>query len=147
MNNDDISHFLTIPASFAIISNVYFLTHQYLIINTSQSQRALSVSVRTVLWIYFASRRNCGLLPTYIERYLTPWNKYLKMTPRCLRINPHVNLFHAFTMSTARSPIRSTPHIMLKTIKIWDMSTHCSLGKTCPIIIIIVTQTIVSTLS
>ena len=63
MNNDDISHFSTIPASFAIKSNVYFITHQYLIINNSQSQRALSVSVRTVLWIYFASRRNCGLLP------------------------------------------------------------------------------------
>ena len=63
MNNDDISHFSTIPASFAIKSNAYFLTHQYLIINNSQSQRALSVSVRTVLWIYFASRRNCGLLP------------------------------------------------------------------------------------
>ena len=62
-NNDDISHFSTIPASFAIKSNVYFLTHQYLIINNNQSQRALSVSVRTVLWIYFASRRNCGLLP------------------------------------------------------------------------------------
>ena len=62
MNNDDISHFSTIPASFAIKSNVYFLTHQYLIINNSQSQRALSVSVRTVLWMYFASRRNCGLL-------------------------------------------------------------------------------------
>ena len=58
MNNDDISHFSTIPVSFC---NVYFLTHQYLIINNSQSQRALSVSVRTVL--YFASRRNCGLLP------------------------------------------------------------------------------------
>ena len=53
MNNDDISHFSTIPASFAIKSNVYFLTHQYLIINNSQSQRALSVSVR-----------NCGLLPS-----------------------------------------------------------------------------------
>ena len=63
MNNDDISHFSTIPASFAIKPNVYFITHQYLIINNSQSQRALSVSVRTVLWIYFASRRNCGLLP------------------------------------------------------------------------------------
>ena len=61
MNNDDISHFSTIPASFAIKSNVYFITHQYLIINNSQSQRTLSVSVRTVLWIY--SRRNCGLLP------------------------------------------------------------------------------------
>ena len=47
MNNDDISHFSTIPASFAIKSNVYFITHQYLIINNSQSQRALSVSVRT----------------------------------------------------------------------------------------------------
>ena len=58
MKNDDISHFSTIPASFAIKS-----THQYLIINNSQSQRALSVSVRTVLWIYFASRRNCGLHP------------------------------------------------------------------------------------
>ena len=56
-------HFSTIPASFAIKSIVYFITHQYLIINNSQSQRALSVSVRTVLWIYFASRRNCGLLP------------------------------------------------------------------------------------
>ena len=54
----------TIPASFAIKSNVYFLTDQYLIINNTQSQRALSVSVRTVLWICFASRRNCGLLPT-----------------------------------------------------------------------------------
>ena len=64
MNSDDISHFSTIPASFAIKSNVYFITHQYLIINNSQSQRALSVSVGTVLWIYFASRRNCGLLPT-----------------------------------------------------------------------------------
>ena len=64
MKNDDISHFSTIPASFAIKPNVYFITHQYLIINNSQSQRALSVSVRTVLWIYFASRRNCGLLPT-----------------------------------------------------------------------------------
>ena len=64
MNNDDISHFSTIPASFAIKSNVYFIAHQYLIINNSQSQRALSVSVRTVLWIYFASRRNCGLLPS-----------------------------------------------------------------------------------
>ena len=63
MNNDDISHFSTIHASFAIKSNVYFIAHQYLIINNSQSQRALSVSVRTVLWIYFASRRNCGLLP------------------------------------------------------------------------------------
>ena len=63
MNNDDISHFSTIPASFAIKSNVYFIAHQYLIINNSQSHRALSVSVRTVLWIYFASRRNCGLLP------------------------------------------------------------------------------------
>ena len=63
MNNDDISHFSTIPASFAMKSNVYFITHQYLIINNSQSQRALSVSVCTVLWIYFASRRNCGLLP------------------------------------------------------------------------------------
>ena len=63
MNNDDISHFSTIPASFAIKSNVYFLTHQYLIINNSQSQRALSVYVRTVLCVYFASRRNCGLLP------------------------------------------------------------------------------------
>ena len=63
MNNDDISHFSTIPASFAIKSNIYFITHQYLIINNSQSQRALSVSMRTVLWIYFASRRNCGLLP------------------------------------------------------------------------------------
>ena len=63
MNNDDISHFSTIPASFAIKSNVYSITHQCLIINNSQSQRALSVSVRTVLWIYFASRRNCGLLP------------------------------------------------------------------------------------
>ena len=61
INNDDISHLSTIPASFAIKSNVYFLTHQYLIINNSQSQRALSVSVRTVLRIYFASRRNCGL--------------------------------------------------------------------------------------
>ena len=62
MNNDDrpISHFSTIPASFA---NVYFLTQQYLIINNSQSQHALSVSVRTVLGIYFASRRNCGLPP------------------------------------------------------------------------------------
>ena len=58
MNNDDISHFSTIPASFAIKSNVNFIAHQYLIINNSQSQRALSVSVRTV-WIYFASRRNC----------------------------------------------------------------------------------------
>ena len=65
MNNDDISHFSTIPASFAIKSNVYFITHQYLIINNSQSQRALSVSVRTVLWIYFASRQNCGLLPLH----------------------------------------------------------------------------------
>ena len=63
MKNDDVSHFSTIPASFAIKSNVYFLTHQYLIINNNQSQRALSVSVRTFLWIYFASRRNCGLLP------------------------------------------------------------------------------------
>ena len=63
MNNDDISHFSTISESCAIKSNVYFLTHQYLIINNSQSQRALSVSVRTVLWIYFASRRNCSLLP------------------------------------------------------------------------------------
>ena len=63
MNNDNISPFSTIPASFAIKSNVYFLTHQYLIFNNSQSQCALSVSVRTVLWIYFASRRNCGLLP------------------------------------------------------------------------------------
>ena len=67
MNNDDISHFSTIPASFAIKSNVYFITHQYLIINNSQSQRALSVSVRTVLWIYFASRRNCGLLPCNMQ--------------------------------------------------------------------------------
>ena len=64
MNKDDISHFSTIPASFAIKSNVYFITHQYSIINNSQSQGALSVYVRTVLWIYFASRRNCGLLPT-----------------------------------------------------------------------------------
>ena len=63
MNNDDILHFSTIPASFAIKSNVFFLTHQYLIINNSQSQRALSVSVRTVLWLYFASGRSCGLLP------------------------------------------------------------------------------------
>ena len=63
MNNDDISHFSTIPVSFAIKSNVFFIAHQYLIINNSQSQRALSVSVRTVLWIYFANRRNCGLLP------------------------------------------------------------------------------------
>ena len=63
MNNDDISYFSTIAASFAIKPNIYFLTHQYLIINNSQSQRALSVSVRTVLWIYFASRRKCGLLP------------------------------------------------------------------------------------
>ena len=47
MNNDDISHFSTIPASFAIKSNVYIITHQYLIINNSQSQRALSVSVHT----------------------------------------------------------------------------------------------------
>ena len=67
MNNDDISHFSTIPASFAIKSNVYFITHPYLIINNSQSQRALSVSVRTVLWIYFASRRNCGLLPSTLH--------------------------------------------------------------------------------
>ena len=64
INNDDISHFPTFPASFAIKANVYFLTHQYLISINSQSQRALSVSVRTVLCIYFASRRNCGLLPT-----------------------------------------------------------------------------------
>ena len=63
IDNDDISHFSTFPASFAIKSNVYFLTHQYLIINNRQAQRTLSVSVRTVLWIYFASRRNCGLLP------------------------------------------------------------------------------------
>ena len=49
MNNDDISHVSTIPASFAIKSNVYSITHQCLIINNSQSQRALSVSVRTVL--------------------------------------------------------------------------------------------------
>ena len=69
MNNDDISHFSTIPASFAIKSNVYFIAHQYLIINNSQSQRALSVSVRTVLWIYFASRRNCGLLPELVLGY------------------------------------------------------------------------------
>ena len=48
MNNDDISHFSTIPTSFAIKSNVCFIAHQYLIINNSQSQRALSVSVRTV---------------------------------------------------------------------------------------------------
>ena len=61
------SHFSTIPASFAIKPNVYFITHQYLIINNSQSQRALSVSVRTVLWIYFASRRNCGLLPSDVS--------------------------------------------------------------------------------
>ena len=67
MNIDDISHFSTNPASFAIKSNVYFITHQYLIINNSQSQRALSVSVRSVLWIYFASRRNCGLLPIFVE--------------------------------------------------------------------------------
>ena len=67
MNNDDISHFSTIHASFAIKSNVYFIAHQYLIINNSQSQRALSVSVRTVLWIYFASRRNCGLLPAGLQ--------------------------------------------------------------------------------
>ena len=71
MNNDDISYFSTIPASFAIKSNVYFLTHQYLIINNSKSQRALSVSVRTVLWIYFASRRNCGLLPIYIMQFVS----------------------------------------------------------------------------
>ena len=58
------------PASFAIKSNVYFIAHQYLIINNSQSQRALSVSVRTVLWIYFASRRNCGLLPETVVFYL-----------------------------------------------------------------------------
>ena len=73
MNNDDISHFSTIPASFAIKSNVYFITNQYLIINNSQSQRALSVSVRTVLWIYFASRRNCGLLPAYCA----DWKKHV----------------------------------------------------------------------
>ena len=35
----------------------------------------------------------------------------------------------------------------LKTIEIWDMSKHCSLGKTCPFIIIVGTQTTVSTLS
>ena len=69
INNDAISHFSTFPASFVIKSNVYFLTHQYLIINNSQSQRALSVSVRTVLWIYFASRRNCGLLPKQCLTY------------------------------------------------------------------------------
>ena len=71
MNNDDISHFSTIPASFAIKTNVYFLTHQYLIINNSQSQRALSVSMRTVLWIYFSSRRNCGLLPIRLYDFLS----------------------------------------------------------------------------
>ena len=38
------------------------------------------------------------------------------------------------------------PQIMLKTIEIWDMSTHCLLGKTCPFIIIVGTQTNVSTL-
>ena len=76
MNNDDISHFSTIPASFAITSNVYFLTHQYLIINNSQSQRALSVSVHTVLWIYFASRRNCGLLPIGNNMYVLKPNRF-----------------------------------------------------------------------
>ena len=50
-----ISHFSTFPTSFAIKPKVYFLTHQYLIINNSQSLHALSVSVRTVLWIYFPS--------------------------------------------------------------------------------------------
>ena len=39
------------------------------------------------------------------------------------------------------------PQIMLKTIEIWDMSTHCSIGKTCSFIIIVGTQTTVSTLS
>ena len=37
INNDAISHFSTFPASFAIRLNVYLLTHQYLIINNSQS--------------------------------------------------------------------------------------------------------------
>ena len=39
------------------------------------------------------------------------------------------------------------PQIMLKIIEIWDMSTHFSLGKTCPFTIILGTQTIVSKLS
>ena len=63
-NNGAIPHFRAYHTLLAIKSNVHFLSNQYLIINYSQSKHALSASVRTVLWIYFAaSRRNCGLLP------------------------------------------------------------------------------------
>ena len=74
---------LTFPASFAIKSNVYFLTHQYLIINNSQSLRALSVSVRTVLWIYFASRRNYGLLPVTGPWYSTVRHNSVSKVQTC----------------------------------------------------------------
>ena len=45
-------HFTAFPSLFAIKSNVYFLTHQYLVIHYRQSKRARPISIQTVLWIF-----------------------------------------------------------------------------------------------
>ena len=122
MNNDDISHFSTIHASFAIKSNVYFIAHQYLIINNSQSQRALSVSVRTVLWIYFASRRNCGLLPAgSVQKAIE--SSSLKMSAPCE--NKPVVLI-------CRTPARPLPHSRHSST-VWQLDHSATIRGESPI--------------
>ena len=98
--HDTISHFSAFLTLFAIKSNVYFLTHQYLIINYSQSKRALSVYVRTVLWIYFSSRRNCGLIPIYSKYPTYVWYQCLKMNPYSLWLITYINYLGTFNTNT-----------------------------------------------
>ena len=58
INNDAISNFSTFPTSFAIKPNVYVFTHQYFIITANHS----APSPYPCAQIYFANRRNCGLI-------------------------------------------------------------------------------------
>ena len=65
---------------------------------------------------------------------------YLKMIPRCLskllcQVVPYIKYKHNIVAYIKYL------QIMLKTIEICDMSTHCLLGKTRPFIIIVGTQT------
>ena len=54
INNDAISHFSTFPASFAIKSNVYFLTHQYLTIIITANHSAPYPYLCTQFYEYIA---------------------------------------------------------------------------------------------